>query len=152
MKTATRITLAGAAALAAVGGMGATAYAVSGGEDLFKSPETLAVEEQNRSDAEQLLTDQGSAISDLQTQIAAAEVALAQAQADYAAMLANASLTQNGTNLITGNSAGSSTSGAQTQQSPSANPTASPTPRYRDDADNQHDGHDDNDTEDHDDD
>lgn len=90
MRAPTRVILSGVAAAAVVGGMSAAAYALSDGTELFKSPETIALEEQNKADAEALLTDQESAIEALSSQIAEAEAALAQAQAEYDAALAAA--------------------------------------------------------------
>lgn len=146
MKSATRITLAGAAAIAAVGGMSVAAYAVSGGEELFKSPETLAVEEQNRSDAERLLVEQDAAITDLQNQITTAEAALVQAQAEYAAALANTSSAQNGTTLY--KDANGNT--VQAPSSPTATPATPPQPRHHevDHDDNEHDSEEDHEDED----
>lgn len=148
MKSATRITLAGAAALAAVGGMSATAFAVSSGEELFKSSETIAVEEQNRAQAERLLVEQDAAITDLQNQITTAEAALVQAQAEYAAALANQSSVQSGTTLYTDASGNT----VQAPTSAAASPVPVPAPRYHEDDDDEHENYEDHDREDDDDD
>lgn len=152
MKTSTRIIVTSAAAVTAVAGMGATAFAFADETELFKSEETIAAEQKNAEAATALLVEQAVAIDTLRTQITEAEAALQQAQAAYEAALAGAS-----------SSAGSSTTlGGSTSSSQSAqrNPSVAPAPvapqltqpSYQEYDDDDHDEHDDDDHEEGDDD
>lgn len=143
MRTPTRIILSGAAAVAVVGGMGATAYAVTDGTELFKSQETIALEQQNKAEAESLLNDQGAAIDTLGAQISEAEAALIQAQAEYEAAVAAAN-----TPSTTSGAAGS-TGSAPTQTYTGSTggtvqaPAPARQPQYKDDDhENEHEEHD----------